>query len=471
LEVIVMRNARVIGLFVFALSSLALVPAACTSSTSDPTQKLGFEAGTLDASLDDGSTTTGDGGADGADATPPPPAAGGTGAFGIITINGKQKLYLPLTSFDTGPNATIAVVDVGVAGNGTAGAPALFKTIDLGDPDYATASGGDPNVVIAVSTANRKIRFIDPNTDTLLKTIELPDTFGQSGFSGGGGYVTGVAVDSFNHRAILSVYDGFQIVDLTTMTLGAHIEAAPSENFGFDSVRGRVIAPFYDCTSAYGADGGQLSFCDGYKNVGGETLASSLNVIDLADNTVYTYVNGSAASLDEPLGGELDSASVDPTTGTTVVPSEGNGFQNVIDLAHATFDKASKTFTAPVQVIDGFGYEGVSIAPVGHFALWEGEGTSSIAVADLSQIGKVVQAEMPSLPESTTWSNMGDPHGVAVATGVLDGKPQGFLVSYDRNWVARIDLEGLLGSIQSPEGGSPDGGTAEGFVTYLDATK
>lgn len=329
-------------------------------------------------------------------------------------------------------------------------------------------------MVIAVSTYNRKIRFIDPKTDTLVKTIELPADYGTSGFSGGGGFVTGVAVDSTHHRAILSVYDGFQIVDLTTMTLGAHIQAPPSENFGFDSVRSRIIAPFYDCGSSTAADGGSLSFCDSYTadgGVGGGSINSSVNVIDLADNNaIYTYINPSAADPTAPLGTELDSASVDPSTGVTVVPSEGENSQNILDLSKAVFDKATKTFTAPVTMIPSLGYTGVSVEPTSHGAFFEEEGSADIAVANLTALGKVVTATMPDLPTGG-WSNMGDPHGIAVAAGLLDGKPQGFLVSSDRKWVARVSLETLLGSVSAADGGSPpDGGTAPG-VTYLDATK
>lgn len=471
-------QARLLAPLVVAIGAAAFLPAACTSSTSDPLG-LNNEAGALDVSA--GDATEGDGGVspDGAadpdaDAALPPPAAGGTGAFGIVTVGGKQKLYLPL---DTIPatNAVVSVVDVGLAGNGTAGAPALIKQIDLGDTDVATASGGDADMVIAVSTINRKIRFIDPKTDTLVKTIELPADFGQSGFSGGGGYVTGVAVDSTHHRAILSVYDGFQIVDLTTMTLGAHIQAPPSENFGFDSVRSRIIAPFYDCGSSTAADGGSLSFCDSYTADGGGaggTINSSVNVIDLADNNaIYTYINPSATDPTAPLGTELDSASVDPSTGMTVVPSEGENSQNILDLSKAVFDKATKTFTAPVTMIPALGYTGVSVEPTSHGAFFEEEGSADIAVANLTALGKVVTATMPDLPGGGGWANMGDPHGIAVAAGLLDGKPQGFLVSSDRRWVARVSLETLLGSVSAADGGSPpDGGTAPG-VTYLDATK
>jgi hypothetical protein len=51
---------------------------------------------------------------------------------------------------------------------------------------------------------------------------------------------------------------------------------------------------------------------------------------------------------------------------------------------------------------------------------------------------------MPALPDGSYWSNIGDPHGVAVTTGIADGRSVGFLVNSERQWVARIDLAAFL---------------------------
>src|SRR6266700_6986489 len=98
---------------------------------------------------------------------PPPPTGGGSGAFGVVTINGLQKLYLPLPSPPPGKTTNqLAVVDVGVAGAGVAGSPALLGYVDLGTAvDVATTTGGNSQVVIAASTISNKIWIIDPTTD------------------------------------------------------------------------------------------------------------------------------------------------------------------------------------------------------------------------------------------------------------------------------------------------------------------
>ena len=413
------------------------------------------------------------------------PAAGGTGAFGIVTVNGTQKLYLPQnTGLDTNGNGYISVVNVGIVGAGTAGAPALVTNIDLGTSDFATTTGGDSSVVIAASTDNDNIWFIDPQTDTLTKTIQLDSTYGRSGFSGGGGYVTGIAIDSANHRAILSVWNGFAIVDLNSKTVTNVIQAPPSENFGFDSVHQRIIAPFYDCSTSSSGTGSPPSFCGQFFAPDGTTpMTEGLNIIDLADNTVYTYQDPSASDPTNPLGGEPDSASIDPTTQKIVVPSESGGYQNIIDLSNAQFDKTKKTVTASHTYIDGVSLEGVAIEYNKHFAFFEGEGSDQVAIADLSSVqvdagATVPAATMPTDPDGNGWSNLGDPHGIAVTTGLADGHSVGFLVDNSgspRKWVARVDLEKMSQiSVTDAGDGIPASITSDQMkpvVTFLDATK
>ena len=224
------------------LAPLALLAAASTGAC--------FGSSTKASSSDAGTTLdVGTGGDDGGGTVP---AAGGTGAFGIVTVNGKQKMYLPAGYDSSSGNGVIAVVDVGVAGNGASGAPALITTIDLGSTNVATATGGDSTMVIAASTDNPTVWFIDPATDTLKKSFALDGTYGQSGFSGGGGYVTGVAIDSAEpprhpqRVERLRARRPRDAVDHQTV-----IQAPPAENFGFDSVHQRILAPFYDCAAAW----------------------------------------------------------------------------------------------------------------------------------------------------------------------------------------------------------------------------
>jgi hypothetical protein len=412
-----------------------------------------------------------------------PLSPGGSGAFGIVTVGGKQKMYLPqpITYYTAAGDATIAVVDVGVAGKGVAGAPALITTIDLGTVDGVTATGGTSSVVIGVSTQNNRIYFIDPTTDTVTKSITLDATYGVSSFSGGGGYVTGVAVDGDAGLAYLSVWNGFAIVDLATEEITGTIPVPPSENFGFDSANHRILAPFYECTLSLSPTTYlPPPFCTSYTDQAGDPMTDGLNIIDLADgNAVYTYQDPTAADPTQPLGSEPDSAAADPTTGKIVVPSEGQLYEYVVDLSKATFDKTTLTVTAPHVVIDASYADemtGVAIEPSSHIAFFESEGGGDMGVADLTKttapMSSYTHAFLPTLPDSTGWSNISDPHGIAVTTSMAGGHPVGFLVNYAYNWVARIDLQKLLSlpatALSTSEKDVADASSA---VTYLDATK
>ena len=409
------------------------------------------------------------------------PAPGGTGAFGIVTIGGHQKMYLPQPygGSVTG-NATIAVVDAGVAGNGVLGAPALITTIDLGTPDDVTATGGDDTIVVGVSIHNPRIYFINPSTDQVIKSITLDGSYGVSSFSGGGGYVTGVAVDSPNDRAYLSVWNGFAVVDLASKSISQVIQVPPSENFGFDSVNQRLLAPFYACDSA--ADPKTFAapaFCANYKDASGAPMTDGLNIIDLLDNnTVYTYQDPQADDPSAPVGSEPDSAAADPVTGQIVVPSEGQAAEYVLDLSQATFDKAHRTVTAPHVVIDASNADeltGVAVEPTTHLAFFESESGEDMGVADLSQQTAAAtsyrHAVMPPLPDGTYWQNLFDPHGIAVTTNLIGGHPVGFLVSGDYRWVARVDLPALLALPATADllPGQLEVADPSSAITYLDA--
>jgi hypothetical protein len=429
------------------------------------------------------------------------PAAGGTGAFGIVTVNGIQKMYLPLQAGDpTTGNGLLAVVNVGLPGAGTTGAPALITNIDLGSADYATATGGDSNVVVAASTTSSKIWFINPQNDTLTKTIDLGPTAGRSSFSGGGGFVTGIAIDAANHRAILSVWNGFALVDLNTQTVTSTILAPPSENFGFDSSHERIFAPFYECSSSTDPNGTPPTTCNQALGPDGVTvMTSGLSVIDLNDNnTVYTYEDANATdpsgnpAPNAPLGSDPDSAAADPTTQQVVIPAEHDNYENILDFSKAVFDKTKKTVTAPHITIQNISLEGVAVEYNTHLAFFEGEGSDQVAVTSLSSIPTVANtvadggepqaalstplATMPDLPAAGGgWSNLGDPHGIAVTTGLASGHAVGFVVSGDYHWVARIDLAAMA---QIPVLDAGDTQTVPitqaqmtPVVTFLDATK
>jgi hypothetical protein len=272
------------------------------------------------------------------------------------------------------------------------------------------------------------------------------------------------------------VWNGFALVDLKTQSITSVIHAPPSENFGFDSVHGLIYAPFYSCTSALGPDGGMSAVCNTPMTPGdaGVVMTDGLSVIRLSDKTVWTYEDPSALDPLNPLGGGPDSAGVDPTSQIVVVPSESGGYQNILDFSKAVFDPTDKTVTAPHQVLAGVAYEGVAIEPNNHLGFFEGEGTGGIAVVSLPAANTGNQGWvggiMPNMPGGSAFSNLGDPHGIAVTTSIINGKAVGFVVDFYWQWVARVDLESLAGLEQSDASVTAGTTQLQAAVTYLDAT-
>jgi len=415
------------------------------------------------------------------DATSYPPSAGSSGAFGVVTVNGKQKLYMPSNTQSALGNATIAAVDVGVTGNGVSGAPALVHSIDLGTTNYATTTGGLSTMVVAASTDSNDVWFIDPATDVVVKHINLPSTYGQSTFSSGGGYVTGIATDPGMNIAILAVWNGYAIVDLSTtgptaLSITQLIQAPPGENFGYDSVHHVIFAPFYNCSQSV-ANGQPPSSCNTPMAPEGGVQAAGLSVITVADGKVYTYQDGAAADPQNPLGNEPDSAAIDPTTGIVIVPAENDGYENFLDFSQLMVDPVHLTVTAPHVYLtsNGFEDEGVAIDPSSHIAFWEGEEASDVAAAnsvqDMTGYQGYVDGIMPDLPNGGGgYTNLGDPHGIAVSTSIIDGKPVGFVIDSGLQWVARIDLAALASYEAGDAGATAGASKMNAVVTYLDST-
>ncbi len=366
----------------------------------------------------------------------PPATPTSSGSLGIITVtvNGKeeQKLYVPQQSANANGQPTIAVLDA--AWDGQTGKP-LLGTIALtnhADQSFATATAAGDGVVVAVGYQSVYVDLIDPTTDAVTSTVQLPASVQgaqpQASFSGGGGLVNGVVVDPVKHRAILAVTQGFLPLDLTTHEFGAVVPAAPAENFGFWPDKGWVLAPFYDCP-----------------NCSNSFPAEGLQIVDMNGGKSYLVTDADGGV---PFA-EPDSADVDTTTGVVVVPDEGG---NIYGANFESLNPSGSSVTATYEQSPNLSaLTGVAIDPVGHHAFLESEAASAVAVLDLPSttpsgaltLPAVKSAQMPNLPDNSGWVNAGDPHGLAVSVSLLSGNPVGFLEYTDGTWVARIDLDGF----------------------------
>jgi hypothetical protein len=181
-----------------------------------------------------------------------------------------------------------------------------------------------------------------------------------------------------------------------------------------------------------------------------------------------------------PVGSEPDSAAADPSTGLVVVASEGDDYQNIIDLSMASYDKNKLIVTAPQKVVTSFDMDGVAVEYTSHYGFWEQEGSDDVGVANLMDLNAGsttwVHGHMPMLPTDDAgngggyFSNFGDPHGIAVTTGATTQGPVGFVVNGAGDWVARIDLTKMHAAGMDDAGDAStelDAAAMAPFVTYL----
>jgi hypothetical protein len=408
---------------------------------------------------------------EGSRATPDARAAlpGGTGSFAIVPAGDTQKLYLP--QYGTATAApSIAVVDIAAKGNGVDGAPGLLASIALesaGDADYATTTAGDSTIVVAASTVSPRIWFIDPATDTVVDSLQLDASYGQSTSGGDGGYVTSVALDSARRRAFLAVWNGIAVVDLTTRKIERTISAPPSENIAFDPGRQWILAPFYDCVSSLDSRGNAPSTCKDPRNGDGAVITDGLSVIDVKSGAVHTFLYADSQVPGEPVGATPGSAAIDPESGLAIVTSKARQYQTIIDFSRATFDDRAHTVEAPTTILRGNGLTDVAIAPPGHLAFWEGENAADVAAARLPTLAPAAAAgdgsapvadagpartvepdyvfgRIASTPDGAPWMNVVSSHGVAVWPGSAGKGAYGVTISEDYRWAARVDLQALL---------------------------
>lgn len=373
-------------------------------------------------------------------ATEPPTFTTQSGRIAAVQVSGRLKLYIPLQAGVSPPQ--VAVVDGGRPGAALAN-PARIGTVDLSrgtaDTDFASAIAGDATGLIAVGVTFPKIWFIDPVTDKVTSVLTLPASYGTSTFSGRSPYVTGVVVDSPRRRAYLGVYNGFAVVDLDRKAIVDVIPAPPSESFGYDPVRHRLLAPFYNCALALAGPGGQAFPCDSVVAADGTTvITDGLNLLDVDTKALYTLHDPAAADPAAPVGLVPDSAAVDPTTGVAVVAAEGPGDHARLDLSAVTLDAAKRAFTVPaITVTANAPLTGVAFVPDGSFAFAMQESTDLVGVYD-SGATTLLRARLPDLPGAVPWVNGADPHPLAAAR--YGGKAYGFVANQDATWVARIDL-------------------------------
>jgi hypothetical protein len=284
------------------------------------------------------------------------------------------------------------------------------------------------------------------NTDVyLLNGTSLVTTLtdganNYAAFSGGLCETCGVTIDPQSNRAFLTkgtaTGGGFQILDLNTETFEAPF-ASPSgsvsEEILYDPNRGLIVSP--------------------------------------AENGNYELVNLSGSPdtfFEDSLGGQLDSAAEECSTGIALASDEYTDQLYITDFTQATFTPGSPagTWTAPggFETFPEFanlssGTTGISVAQGSHLGIVTGEfGGNWIGAIKLPAtsgsgtptILDYVACPLPIEPNSDIFAQGFDPHTVTAYVSPNSGDAIGLAADQGPFYVAVIDLTKLLNAAVVP---------------------
>jgi hypothetical protein len=370
------------------------------------------------------------------------------GSTAILTgsVNGQavDKAYIPIPA-----DGRVAVLNADSATS--TGALLTSITMPRGYRPNATAGNQGTQQVVVISYSSADVQIIDAAHDSLASTLTAPVTRVAS-FSGGSCMICGVLIDPPTNSAILDTAEGYVVLDLITGHFSPFIPGTVAgENFAYNARTRVVLNPTY-----------------------GQSAGAGLQAITLGDRSVYTY--------DTRVGDVPDSAAIDVMTNIAVVPDEFTDDQYLINMAAARFDAVHvpHVFSAPssrFRISTGGWCDEWTLASIesSSHLLFLGTEFSDCAAVETLPTSSITGAppvpppfhwgRMPAAPDGW-WFNGGDPHGIAVFTSVVDGKPYGFLVRGDQAWVARIDLAGVATATTKPDG-LPGQVDLRNFVAFL----
>jgi hypothetical protein len=339
-----------------------------------------------------------------------------------VTVGTNVTAYVPHGYWEGG---TSGISQVALEGS----APSMvFPT--PGVVNSCASNSVTAEVVCTENTTN-----VDLINGTTLTTV-VSGSNTTAGFSGGSCHNCGVAINPSDNTAIIAMgivggsNQGVQVLNLSNNTFNTAFPMAHqvSENISIDSGRNLLLSP---------GEGGNYTLL---KIGAGDTF------------TEYGM----------QIGGTLDSAAEDCTTGIALSASEFTDSVFITDLTQATF--GSNTWTAPGQFINlndgGYsaGTSGITSAPgTNHLAVVTGEfggsaysalqlpstsGSGTPTLADYAYVGA-----MPSTPNGQSFSAGFDPHTITAYTSPNTGKSYAVFVDYATgtpNYLGVVDLACVL---------------------------
>lgn len=397
--------------------------------------------------------------------------ATGSGAIGVLATNGARVAFVPDGTsirpvlLDGKRNIANgrAIAAAPVANAGPASGLGLSFSADACTVDAAALK------VICVGFRSTRIALLDVSVFvSSLRTSDITVSEFDSGapnvrlgFSGGGCVLCGVAADPGDRRFIVAANDGYRVYSYGSAAPTVY-NIPVNENFSYDSARNQITAAEYDTVSS--------------------RTPRALNIVDLNKNKVYRWTGNTASCTD--LGtatsscqarADLDSTTVDLSTGVIALIFEHSTAVALIDMGQAIFEDATLTFAAPARYIEAGSaapdQSGGAASTTGNYLFTAEElGDSNVGVMQLpaaSGTGGVFPAVTPNPvyidlsdaanPECAgngssayRFRTKGDPHGVALFTGLVDGKQTGLLIDSSNSCAGLVDLAALLAAPRDP---------------------
>jgi len=338
--------------------------------------------------------------------------------------------FVPFGSWGTG---TTGIEEVPLEGTGTA---KNFAT--TGEVNSCAANSVTGEIVCVENSTN--VDLINGSTLTTLTS----GSNAFASFSGGECENCGVGINAANNTAVIAMgyregssVAGVQVLNLSSNTFNTPFGMANdvSEDISIDSGRNLILSP---------GEGGVYDLL----KIG-------------AGNTLTEYGNS--------IGGTLDSAAEDCTTGIALSSYEFSDEIYITDLTQAKFTAGSPgTWTAPGQFLDlaDGGYSagtcGISSAPgSGHLGVVTGEyggsAYSALKLPSTSGSGTPTLADyayvssMPKTPDGNEFSAGYDPHTVTAYTSPNTSKSYAVFADWgpatddsSPNYLGVVDLACVL---------------------------
>jgi hypothetical protein len=364
----------------------------------------------------------------------PPPAISScrsTSSLSALVQPPNVTAYVPNGAWASGaPGVRVVAIE-----------PASAPPLSVPTPAVVNSCATNWTTGQVVCTANNNDVYLITGS-TLQSTLSSGATASAS-FSGGRCRNCGVAINSVTNTAVIAMGvagspsgDGIQFLNLSNNTFAPPVSSVHpvSEDILWDPGRSLILSPdesgFYD---------------------------------------IFRTSSSPVPEFGNSVGGILDSAAEDCTTGIALSTDEFTNKVYISDLSQATLIPGSPagTWTAPGQFVSfpefsGFaaGTSGVAVAPGAHLAIVAGEfGGNQIGVLELPASSGTgtpnfvdyAAALLPPTPDGNSWLNGLDPHTVTAYISPNDGKAYALLANIPvATWLAVVDLQGLLTAPRIP---------------------